>query len=66
VSSAAAEAAVGKNDKGGGGHGAVVNKNSLSIFSFLMFGREAVCPDGLFVPVVFRESGFYLTSLTWV
>ena len=29
-----------------------------------MFGEEAVCPDGLFVPAVFRESDFYLNSLT--
>ncbi len=28
-----------------------------------MFGEEAVCPDGLFVPAVFRESDFYLNSL---
>jgi hypothetical protein len=28
-----------------------------------MFGKEAVCPDGLFVPAVFRESDFYLNSL---
>jgi hypothetical protein len=30
-----------------------------------MFGEEAVCPDGLFVPAVFRESDFYLNSLIW-
>jgi hypothetical protein len=29
-----------------------------------MFGEEAVCPDGLFVPAVFQESDFYLNSLT--
>jgi hypothetical protein len=28
-----------------------------------MFGEEAVCPDGLFVPAVFRESNYYLNSL---
>jgi hypothetical protein len=28
-----------------------------------MFGEEAVCPDGLFVPVIFQESDFYLNSL---
>jgi hypothetical protein len=28
-----------------------------------MFGKEAVCPDGLFVPAVFQESDFYLNSL---
>jgi hypothetical protein len=58
-----AAAAVGKDDKGGGGHGVVVKKNSWSVFSILMFSREAVCPDGLFVPAIFRESGFYLNSL---
>ncbi len=30
-----------------------------------MFGREAVCLDGLFVPAVFQESGFYLISLKY-
>ncbi len=38
-------------------------KKCLSIFSILMFGREAVCPDGLFVLAIFQESGFYLNSL---
>jgi hypothetical protein len=37
--------------------------NPLCVFSISMFGKEAVCPDGLFVPAVFRESGFYLSSL---
>ncbi len=31
-----------------------------------MFGEEAVCPDILFVPAVFRESDFYLNSLIFV
>ncbi len=30
-----------------------------------MFGKEAVCPDGLFVPAVFQESDFYLNSLKY-
>ncbi len=65
VSSAAVKvgAAVGNDDKGGGGNGVVVKKNSLSIFSCLMFGREAICPDGLFVSALFQESDFYLNSL---
>jgi hypothetical protein len=40
----------------------VVKKNCFCVFSILMFGEEAVCPDGLFVPVVFREVRFYLNS----
>jgi hypothetical protein len=43
----------------------VVKKNSLCVFSILMFGEEAVCSDGLFVSAIFRESGFYLNSLTF-
>jgi hypothetical protein len=65
-SSAAAAVAVGKNNKGGGGlflYGVVVKKIGLCIFSILMFGKEAVCPDGHFVPAVFQESGFYCNSL---
>jgi hypothetical protein len=65
-SSAVAAAAVGKDDKGGGSlflYVVVVKKNGLCIFSILMFGKEAVCPDCLFVPVVFGEPGFYLNSL---
>jgi hypothetical protein len=38
-------------------------KNCFCVFSILMFGEEAVCPDGLFVPAVFREFDFYLNSL---
>jgi hypothetical protein len=38
-------------------------KNCYYVFSILMFGEEAVCPDSLFVPAVFRESDFYLNSL---
>jgi hypothetical protein len=38
-------------------------KNCFCVFSILMFGEEAVCPDGLFVPTVFREVHFYLNSL---
>jgi hypothetical protein len=30
-----------------------------------MFGKEAICPDGLFVPVVFQESDFYPKSLKY-
>ncbi len=55
-SSAEVVAAVGKDDKGGGGlflYGVVVKKNGLCIFSNLMFGQEAIYPDGLFVPFVF-------------
>jgi hypothetical protein len=29
-----------------------------------MLGKEAVCPDGLFVPAVFQELDFYFNSLT--
>jgi hypothetical protein len=36
----------------------------LCIFSILMLGKEAICPDSLFVPAIFQESGFYLNSLT--
>ncbi len=43
----------------------VVKKNCFCIFSILMFGKEAVCPDGLFVPAIFRESDFYLNSLKY-
>jgi hypothetical protein len=41
----------------------VVKKNCFCVFSILIVGKEAVCPDGLFVPAVFRESDFYLNSL---
>ncbi len=41
----------------------VVKKNCFRVFSILMFGEEAVCPDGFFVPAVFREVCFYLNSL---
>ncbi len=61
----AVAAVVGKANKGGGVHGVVMKKNSWSVFSILMFSREAVCLDGLFVPVVFQESGFYLNSLNY-
>ncbi len=64
--SAAVAAAVGKDDKGSGGlflYGVVVKKIGLCIFSILMFGKEAVCPDSLFVPAVFQELGFYFNSL---
>jgi hypothetical protein len=53
---AAAAAAVGKDDKGGGSlflYGVVVKKVGLCISPILMFSKEAVCPDGLFVPAVF-------------
>jgi hypothetical protein len=65
MTKAAAAAAVGKDVKGSGNlilYGVVVKKISLCVFSILMFGEEAVCPDGLFVPAVFQESGFYLNS----
>ncbi len=68
-SSAVAAMAVGKDDKGGGSqflYCVVVKKIGLCIFSILIFGKEVVCPDGLFVPAVFRESGFYLNSLNLV
>ncbi len=39
-------------------------KKCFCIFSILMFGEKAVCPDGFFVPAVFRESDFHLNSLT--
>jgi hypothetical protein len=38
-------------------------KNCFSVFSILIVGEEAVCPDALFVPTVFQESDFYLNSL---
>ncbi len=58
LSSAAAVAAVavGKDDKGGDGlflYGVAVKKIGLWVFSILMFSKEAVCLDGLFVPAVF-------------
>jgi hypothetical protein len=53
ASSVVAAAVVGKDDKGSGGHGVVMKKNCWSVFSTLMFGREAVYLDGLFVPAVF-------------
>ncbi len=53
ASSAVVAVAVGKDDKGGSGHGVVAKKISLSVFSFLMFVRKAICPDVLFVPTVF-------------
>jgi hypothetical protein len=43
----------------------VVKKNCFCVFSILMFGEEAVCPDGLFVPAVFEEVHFYLNSLIY-
>jgi hypothetical protein len=55
-SSVAAAALVGKDDKGGGGiflYGVVVKRIGLCIFSILMSGKEAVCPDSLFVPTQF-------------
>ncbi len=55
-SSAASAAAVGKDDTGIGGlflYSVVVKKIGLCVFSILMFGKEASCPDGLFVPAVF-------------
>ncbi len=50
-SSVAVETAVGKDDKSSGNlflYGVVVKKNVLCGFSIFMFGKEAVCPDGLF------------------
>ncbi len=38
-------------------------KHCFCVFSILMFGKEAVCLDGLFVPAVFQEVHFYLISL---
>jgi hypothetical protein len=66
AAAAAAAAVVGKDDKGGGSlflYGLVVKKMCLCIFSILMFGKEAVCLDGLFVPAIFQESSFYLNSV---
>jgi hypothetical protein len=78
VAVAAAAATVGKDDKGGCGravgkdvrgggdlffYGVVVKKNCFCVFSILMLGKEAVCPDGLFVPAIFQESDFYFNSL---
>jgi hypothetical protein len=56
LSSAAVAAVVGKDDKGSGGlflYGVVVKKIGLCIFSIMMFGKEAVCLDCLFLPAVF-------------
>jgi hypothetical protein len=61
LSSAAAAAAVGKDDKGGGGlflYGVVVKKIGLCVFSILMFGKEAVCPDCLFVTAIYTRVQF--------
>jgi hypothetical protein len=41
----------------------MVKKKCICVFSILMFGEKVVCPDGHFVPAVFRESDFYLNSL---
>ncbi len=38
-------------------------KKCFCVFSILIVGKEAVCPDGLFVPAVFQEVYFYLISL---
>ncbi len=68
-SAVAAAAAVGKDDKGSEGlflYGVVVKKNGLCVFSILMFGNEAICLEGLFIPAVFQESGFYFNSLKYV
>jgi hypothetical protein len=56
LSSAAVAVAVGKDDKGGSNlflYGVVVKKIGFCFFSILMFSKEAVCPDGLFVTAVF-------------
>ncbi len=37
----------------------------LRFLKILIFGEEAICPDGLFVPAVFRESNFNLNSLIY-
>ena len=37
----------------------------LRFLKILIFGEEAICPDGLFVPAVFREVRFYLNSLRY-
>jgi hypothetical protein len=66
MTKAAAAAAVGKDVRGSGNlilYGVVVKRISLCIFSILIFGEEAVCLDGVFVPAIFQESGFYLNSL---
>ncbi len=40
-------------------------KNVFCIFSILMFGKEVVCLDCLFVPTIFQELGFYLNSVKY-
>ncbi len=48
--------AVGKDVRGGGDqffYGVMVKKIYFCVFSILMLGKEAVCPDGLFVPTIF-------------
>jgi hypothetical protein len=52
-SSAVVGVAVGKDDKGSGGlflYGVVVKRNGLCIFSIMIFGKKAICLDGLFFP----------------
>jgi hypothetical protein len=65
LSSAAAAAAVGKDDKSGGGLFFMVwwRKKWFVRFLNLMFGKEAVCPDGLFVPAVFQESRVSISTV---
>jgi hypothetical protein len=66
-SSAVVVVVAGKDDKGGGGlfvlYGVVAKKIGLCVFSILIFGKETVCPDSLFLPAKFLESGFYFNSL---
>ncbi len=64
-SSVAAAMAVRKDDKVGSGLFVWCRdeKIGLCIFSISMFGKEAVCLDGHFVPAIFQELGFYLNSL---
>jgi hypothetical protein len=66
--SSAAAAAVEKDDKGRGSlflYGVVLKKNGLCVSSISMIGKEAVCPDGLFLRAIFRETGIYFNSLKW-
>jgi hypothetical protein len=63
ASSVVGAAVVGVDDKGGGSHGVWWWIFFFCVFSILIVGEEAVCPDDLFVPAVFRELDFYLNSL---
>jgi hypothetical protein len=64
-SSVVVAVAMGKDDKGSGGlflYGVVVKRNGLCIFSIMMFGKKAICLDGLFFPAVFQELGSLMSG----